>query len=171
MDLVPVKKSTLATWCRDIELSFDQVEAIKDRTGTKRGESVDTQWQRREQIEQIRGKAISEIAHLAADPLWMAGLVLYWGEGGKVRNNFELANSDSRALKLFINWVRRYHDPAAEFALQINLHADNDEAEAKNHWRETLGLPAKPDSTKHSSNRMAQATARTISPTESAGSR
>ncbi|MGH8952560.1 MAG: hypothetical protein ACRDX9_14175, partial [Acidimicrobiia bacterium] len=31
MDLIPVKKSTLATWCREVKLSEEQVEALRAR--------------------------------------------------------------------------------------------------------------------------------------------
>ncbi len=31
MDLIPVKKSTLATWCRDVRLTEEQWAAIKSR--------------------------------------------------------------------------------------------------------------------------------------------
>jgi hypothetical protein len=168
MDLVPVKKSTLATWCRDVALSADQIAAIKERRGTTQGESVDTQWRRRLEVEQIRRTATGETDLLQKDPFWLAGLVLYWGEGGKVRNSFELANSDPFALRLFINWVRRYHDPAAEFVLHINLHANNDEPAARHFWSQTLDLPEarfhksfiKPEGTGHRKNHLAHGVCR-----------
>ena len=43
MDLIPVKKSTLATWCRDVELTNDQIEAIKLRRAQEPGIPRNTQ--------------------------------------------------------------------------------------------------------------------------------
>lgn len=44
MNLIPVKKSTLATWCRDVKLTEEQYAAIRRRTGSRQGIPVDTQW-------------------------------------------------------------------------------------------------------------------------------
>ena len=45
MTLIPVKKSTLATWCREVRLTDEQYAAIKKRSyGSRVGIPVDTQW-------------------------------------------------------------------------------------------------------------------------------
>ena len=139
MELIPVKKSTLATWCRDIELTNYQIAAIKKRRAPEPG-SRDTQWKRREAIAQIRRDARIEARQLMVDPVWVAGVILYWGEGGKSRNDFKLANSDPRALRLFISWVRNYLDSAAGFSLHLHLHEGNDEEAARSFWRQQTGL-------------------------------
>ena len=50
MDLIPVKKSTLATWCRDVRLTEEQCVAIKERTGSRarefRGTPTETRIER-----------------------------------------------------------------------------------------------------------------------------
>ncbi|HUG08033.1 MAG TPA: hypothetical protein VMP13_03950 [Acidimicrobiia bacterium] len=86
MELIPVKKSTLATWCRDVALTQEQIEAIKTRRPSiKRGVPRNTQWRRHEEVKSIREQAILEAHHLASDSLWTAGVAMYWGEGGKPR--------------------------------------------------------------------------------------
>lgn len=55
--MIDVKKSTLATWCRDISLTDEQVRAIIDRTGSRAGIPVDTQRKRRLQIENLKASA------------------------------------------------------------------------------------------------------------------
>ena len=57
MELVPVKKSTLATWCRAIGLTPDQIEAIRERRAQEPGIPRDTQRRRRQEIEAIRAEA------------------------------------------------------------------------------------------------------------------
>ncbi|HLT96183.1 MAG TPA: hypothetical protein VK070_05275, partial [Acidimicrobiia bacterium] len=66
--LIDVKKSTLATWCRDIVLTEAQARAITERTGSRAGIPVDTNWRRRQEIEQIRKRAAAEAETLTADP-------------------------------------------------------------------------------------------------------
>ena len=75
-----------------------------------------------------------------SDTFWVAGTILYWAEGAKTRNHLALNNTDPRALRLFITWVRTYLQPDAAFSLQLHLHEGNDEETAKEHWRNQTGL-------------------------------
>ncbi|MEX1038227.1 MAG: hypothetical protein WDZ96_05160 [Acidimicrobiia bacterium] len=141
MDLIPVKKSTLATWCRDVRLTTEQIEGIKARTDSVKGIPRDTQRKRREEVEQIRARARGEVPWLALDANWVAGAVLYWAEGAKSRNDLSMANTDPRALRLFISWIRAYVKPDAEFRLALHLHEGNDDDTSQDHWRGELNLP------------------------------
>ena len=70
MDLIPVKKSTLATWCREVKLSDEQYREIQERTGSRQGIPVDTQWKRRLVIERIRAEARVQVPELIDQPIW-----------------------------------------------------------------------------------------------------
>jgi hypothetical protein len=140
MDLIPVKKSTLATWCQDVKLTDEQHASIRERTGSREGIPRDTNRKRRAEIEVIRRQARAQVPTLIRDPLWVAGTVLYWAEGAKTRNQLKVANADPRALRLSILWVRMYLDPDADFSLQLHLHEGNDDEAARSHWRSEVGL-------------------------------
>jgi hypothetical protein len=140
MELIPVKKSTLATWCREIRLSDAQVAAIKARRAPQPGIPRNTNNKRLAEIATIRSIARNEAHRLINDPLWVAGIVLYWAQGAKTRNHVSVTNSDARALRLFIRWIRTYVEPNAAFSMHMHLHAGNDEAAARNHWRAETGL-------------------------------
>jgi len=160
MDLIPVKKSTLATWCREVDLSPAQIEAIKARTGSVAGLPRDTNRKRRAEIELIRAEAHDEAGSLITQPLWIAGTVLYWGEGFKTQSQLGMANSDPHALRLFMIWCSEYHLPDTGFRAKLNIHADNDEPAARWWWAEQLSLNlndfnksfVKPDGTGHRKN-------------------
>lgn len=139
--LIDVKKSTLATWCQDIELSTEQAAAIRVRTGSREGVPVDTQWRRRLEVEAIREDAAKEASLLIHDPLWIAGVVLYWAEGAKTRNHLSMANSDPVALRLFISWMRYYLTPDPDFVLLLHLHEGNNDDSARAYWEHELSLP------------------------------
>ena len=97
MELIPAKKSTLATWCGDVRRSDEQIEAlIKRRPSTRRGIPRDTQRKRHREIELIRTQSDLEAEHLIDDPLWTAGLAPYWGEGSKTSRRSELTHQRSR---------------------------------------------------------------------------
>jgi hypothetical protein len=65
--VIPVPKGTLANWSRSVTLTDAQIAAIRDRTGphTQRGIPRDTQWRRREEIEEIR-----RVARAFAGDIW-----------------------------------------------------------------------------------------------------
>ena len=164
MDLIPVKKSTLATWCREVKLTDEQYAEIRERTyGSRLGIPVDTNWKRREEILRIREDARSQVPDLMKDPLWVAGTILYWAEGAKTRNHLRLNNTDPSALRLFLMWIRAFVDPDAQFSIQLHLHEGNDEAAARAHWVAETGLTEanfhqtfiKPAGTGHRKNHLA----------------
>ena len=170
-ELIPVPKATLSYWCRDIRLTDEQVEAIRERVTDRRtGIPVDTQWRRREAVQSIRGDARKEVPLLLADPRWTAGTVLYWAEGAKTKSQLAMANSDPEVLKIFVAWTRLYHNPDAEFTLALHLHEGNDEPAARRYWSSQLELPhakftktfIKQRGTGHRKNRLAWGVCRVV---------
>lgn len=140
--VIPVPRGTLSNWSQEVTLTSAQSDAIKDRVGpeTQRGIPKDTQWKRRLEIESIRSEAKAFAQSHLDDSHFVGGVVLYWGEGAKTRNNLDLTNSDPAALRTFVEWVRSYLDVGAEFVLSMHLHSGNDEGAAKEYWRRTIGL-------------------------------
>ncbi len=163
MELIPVKKSTLATWCRDVGLTEEQWEAMLLRRPPIPGVPRNTQRKRHQEIELIESQAAIEALHLEDDPFWAMGVTLYWAEGSKTNRRLEMAHSEPEALRLIIAWARQFHDPSATFAAAMNLHADNDEQAAKAFWAEELTIDVsrftktfiKPDGTGHRKNHLA----------------
>lgn len=160
--VIPVPKSTLSGWCEAVELTWEQIQAIRDRTASEAGIPRDTQWRRRLEIAAIREAAAGEVVELVNDPLWVAGTTMYWAEGSKTSNRLSLANSDPAALRLFLAWVLRYLVDDADFVLKLNLHHGNDEPAARRFWAFELGLAApefyktfiKPEGTGHRKNHL-----------------
>lgn len=146
-DVVAVPKGTLAGWCRDIVLTDAQVAAIRERTGSPRGIPRDTQRKRRAAVERIRSEARVFAEDHLHDPLFVAGTVLYWGEGAKTDRLLALTNADPAAHRLYIRWTRRFHNVGAEFVLALHLHHGDDEQLARQWWVNELQLD-KPDFTK-----------------------
>lgn len=167
MELIPVKKSTLATWCRDVELTQDQIKGIAIRRTPMPGRSLagtryTTQRPRRLEIELIRSQAKLEAHHLIDDPFWALGVALYWGEGSKTSNKLSLANSDAAVLRTYHGWAEAFLPPNCGWRARLNLHADNDEPAARRWWSAELGVPVdaftksyiKPDGTGHRKNHL-----------------
>jgi hypothetical protein len=139
-EVVPISKSTLSIWCRDVTLSPEQIAAIAHRTGPRVGVHRDTQHRRRDEVLAIRAAARRCATALLQDPFFVAGVALYWGEGGKTKKVLAITNTDPRLLNLFIRWVRRFADSEAEFVLSLHLHAANNVDAAVAYWSEKLDL-------------------------------
>jgi hypothetical protein len=163
MELIPVKKSTLATWCRDIGLTGDQIDAIKSRRpSTNRGVPRNAQRKRHREVELIGAQAALEAEHLIADAFWTAGVSLYWGEGSKTIRRLAMANADPAALRMFKSWSEHYLPPNHGWRAKLNLHADNDELVARRWWSDEVRIPitdftktfVKPDGTGHRKNHL-----------------
>ena len=162
-NVVPAAKSTIAGWCADIVLTPAQAEAIRSRTAGRRGVPRDTQRKRREERASIIERARREAVSKSRDPKWIAGVVLYWGEGFKTENALGLANSDADLVRLFMSWSRTYLDARLTFRAKLNLHAGNDEAAAIAFWCEALTIERddfnktfiKPEGTGHRRNHLA----------------
>ncbi len=160
--VVPAAKSTIAGWCRGIELSPGQIDAIARRTDTKAGIPRDTQWRRHAERAAIIEAARAEAKCRTADPEWVAGVMLYWGEGFKTENALGLANSDADLMRLFMHWSRTHLDSRMEFRAKLNLHAGNDETTATIYWARALSIPTehfnktfiKPEGTGHRRNHL-----------------
>lgn len=108
---VPVTKSTLSLWLREIGLAKRQKQRLtkKKRLGQQKGGRV-----RREQrirlTEEIKEKAAKEIDKISYRELWMIGISLYWAEGSKERNqatSVALGNSDPELIKIFLKWLQK----------------------------------------------------------------
>ena len=162
MSLIPVPKGTLAGWCREIRLTENQGARIQRRNGSQLGVPRNTQRKRHEEIGRIVHEAMLFASNHLDDPFWVAGTVLYWGEGSKAVRRLELTNADPRTLRLFMSWTRRYLDDQPKFVASLNLHADNNELNARRSWASELGLKLtdfnksfiKPEGTGHRKNHL-----------------
>lgn len=96
--------------------------------------------------ESYRQEAIKEFVNLKDDPLFLAGIMLYWGEGEKthVSHRVRLANSDPEIIRIFylflIKVLKIPHDKIAAWLL---LYPDLIDSVQKNFWSKATGIPIK----------------------------
>jgi len=87
--------------------------------------------------ESYREEAISEFAALKNNPLFMAGLMLYWGEGDKKLENGQVAlsNSDPHLIRLFYLFLTKTMNISPEkITVRLLLYPDLIEKVQKNLW-------------------------------------
>jgi transposase-like protein len=144
--LLGVAPSSVSRWVRDIELTPEQHEALRQRNpaynGQRAGQASRSAYalERRKTYQQD-GRALAR----RGDALHAAGCMLYWGEGWKTRDKVQLANSDPEVMRLFLAFLRTYFDvPDEKVRVRCYLYADHVERqrETEAFWLSLLGLPA-----------------------------
>ncbi len=142
-----VAKSTLSLWFRGHDFSI----AIKE-TITAQAQIGHTE--RLRSLNQVRGdtlqayyeKAVREAAvelqTYITNPLFVSGVVAYWGEGDKTTPSIvRLANTDPQMITLFIQFLLTYCDvPKEKIRGALYIYEDLDEATCKDYWSKHTGL-------------------------------
>src|SRR5690348_6552302 len=92
---------------------------------------------RREEFQNKGRERIKE-----GDPLYIAGCMLYWGEGSKDKNSVRFTNSDVAMVVLFKKFLKTSFDVKdKDFVLTINCYTDcHSIDEIKNYWFSNLKL-------------------------------
>lgn len=145
---IPVSKSTLSLWLRDVGLSKKQKQHLTKRklAAMRRGSEANRK-KRLELTEQIKTSARKEINELSNNELWLMGVMLYWAEGSKEKSwsknsPVELINMDPMVLRFFLKWLKAYCGvKKKDLIYTIYIHKNSENvAKAEKHWRKTLNL-------------------------------
>lgn len=92
---------------------------------------------------EARVEARKEMDVLKYNPLFLAGMMLYWGEGDKATKcNVRLANTDPMMLRLFYTFLQQICGaPPTKIAAHVLVYPDLDELEVRKYWSENIGMP------------------------------
>jgi transcriptional regulator with XRE-family HTH domain len=142
---VGVSVSSVSAWVRDIELTPQQHAALQLRNVAynrqRSGTCKQAAKRRAERVSyQDEGRALAR----AADPLYVAGCMLFWAEGGKARNAVRFTNSDPEMVRFFLRFLRTCFEIEDEhIRLTCNLFADHLERqrEIERFWLRVAALP------------------------------
>jgi hypothetical protein len=91
---------------------------------------------------EARQEAVQDFELLKNNPIFIAGISIYWGEGDRAsKNGFRVCNSDSGMIKLFIHFliVICGLDPK-RLRIWLLLYPDLDEKRCKDFWKQSTGL-------------------------------
>lgn len=143
---VPIAKSTVSKWCKNITLTPEQLSALdaksrlaKYTAGLKGAKS--NQIKRAKEIQEIKTIAKSEISLLSKKEFKIAGLMLYWAEGHK-STFVGISNSDPFLIRFMMKWFRQICKiPNSKFRAQLHLHSGQDERQMKKYWSKITNIP------------------------------
>lgn len=144
-----VSKASASNWCRDIELSKEQKEAlnkIKHRgsyIGRMKGAEVNRQ-KKLSSIKKSQEEAEKELSTVSKKELLILGVGLFWGEGSKSGSRFVFINSDPTMVRvMYIILLRVVGISKDRFSatVQINeIHRPRIDI-VLNFWSSLLNLP------------------------------
>ncbi len=142
-----VPKSTLSYWLREMPLSEEKILELR-RKGWRAGEASRerfraTMRQKRESAaRKIYEQQRKRLSGLSRDTFFVAGLMLYLGEGEKTTNSrICLVNTDPRIIKFFIKWMIEFlRIDKDALRSQLQLYENMDLEAEKIFWQTMTGF-------------------------------
>ncbi len=145
---VPVAKSTLSLWLRNIGLAVKQKQRLTEKrlAAAKRGGIAKRNY-RQAITEQIKSKARLDLKSISGRELWLIGIALYWAEGHKAKENnpsvrVRFTNSDPLMIKVYLKWLEKICKISLEnIDFEIYIHETANIEKAKEYWPQVLNVP------------------------------
>lgn len=142
-----LSKSTLSNWLRTVKLNQHQKrkleENIKKNSYNAR---VRSGWTKKklkiEKIRKIFKEAEIEYKKLSNNRLFIVGLTLYWGEGGKKTEMFEFTNSDPNAVLLMMKWLNEFCGVSNDrIKIRLYMHEIYKNENCEDFWSKVINIP------------------------------
>ncbi len=143
-----IPKSTLSDWFSDIKWSNDTKKELTRKANyvaRKRLRLINKarrkMWE--EWREKAREQARKDFPLLKNNPLFIAGLMMYWGEGdSKIKNPFRLSNTDPRMIALYTKFLTKsLNIPKENLRAALILYPDLSEEKCIKFWAKIVGIP------------------------------
>ena len=143
-----VSKSSLSLWLKEVELSEDQkarLAMLKHVGQTKAARTIQARRLTRQRATIYAAR--SQVPELAESELFVAGVALYWAEGGKAKpwrpgEQVSLINSDPDVIRLFLRWLALLGIGLDRLVFTISIHESADLGVAERCWRSVVGEDA-----------------------------
>lgn len=141
-DELGVSKSTLSGWLQHYPLSPERLKELRTNTERQIERIRDTKSRKRSaRLAAVREQVERGISHLSDREILIAGLFLYWGEGGKTKPyTTTISNTDPAMLLFFIHWLELLGVDRNRIRAYVHLYADMDAEKEVKYWSTTLKL-------------------------------
>lgn len=95
--------------------------------------------------EEARAEAAAEFEQLKYNPLFIAGVMLYWGEGDrKTHYQVRITNTDPKMIQLFVVFLRKVCNiPEEKIHGSVLTYPDLNDEECRSYWSAAARVPLK----------------------------
>jgi hypothetical protein len=147
---VPVAKSTLSVWLRDVGLANKQLQRItKKRIEAQKLGAIARKTDRIARAHDTIAAAVTDIGTLSRRELLLVGSALYWAEGSKAKphnisQGLDFGNSDLRMILTYLTWLRLclgVSDDRISLSIYIHESARSRIEDVKRYWLTATDLP------------------------------
>jgi len=145
---VPVAKSTLSVWLREIGLAKRQKQRLTQKRRAAQQKAQEACRDKRIRItKKIKKRASKEVKNISKRDLWLIGICLYWAEGNKQRKSsiserVGLGNSDPNIIKIFIKWLMVVCKiKKSDLDVRLAIHETANVEKAKKFWSRQVKIP------------------------------
>lgn len=142
-----VPKSTLSDWLSPHGWSQNIKEQLRKESIQKTKVNIVELNKARGRVleelyEQAEEEAKKEFERLKYHPLFMAGLMLYWGEGDRAGDEkVRLGNTDSEMLRVFVMFLTDVCQiPHDKLNAQVLVYDDLNNEKCREYWSEKIGV-------------------------------
>lgn len=143
-----IAKSTLADWFKNEPWSREIRNRLSSEVSWLNPKTLEVlvnanrdRWKKKH--EEYRAMAVREFAPLKNDPLFLAGIMLYWGEGEKQPKSsiVRLGNSEPEMLKIFYLFLTKIlKTDTSRISAWLLLYPDLVDSVQKNFWSKATGI-------------------------------
>jgi hypothetical protein len=147
LNKIPVSKSTISHWCRDIVLTREQITHLYQNklTGSIKGSIIGAKKQQETRIiktEKIHNESLKELGTITNRDKFIAGIAFYSAEGTKRDGKCVFANADPNLIEFMMHWFRTFMCvPENKFRCSIWIHDNLHELGAKKYWSNLTKIP------------------------------
>lgn len=138
-----VSKGSLSLWLNKFPLSHEQLDKLQFHNEHRIESFRATMAKKKQKLfdEAVKDQELI-IGNLTEKELYLCGLALYWGEGGKTQYaNLTFANTDPRMIKFFLLWLRQaIHYPDDHIKIKLHLYKDMNIDEETKYWVDVTEL-------------------------------
>ena len=141
-----LSKSTLSLWLRNMPLSEERIKELNSHNPMRIERYRNTMKEKREvRWGNVLDKVSKDIGRLSERELFLAGLFLYWAEGGKTeRFSLTFSNTDPSMVLFFATWMERCLGVnKKDMHIKLHLYKDMDINKYQNFWAKKLKVPRK----------------------------
>ena len=130
--VIPVAKSTLSLWLREVGLSTPQQQAISEKRVEAQKKAARARHDMAvEKRQSIYHASREQIGNLTDREVWLLATMAYWAEGAKEKKHktssgVEFSNMDPRMIRVFVYWLIHIQQvPIKDITFEIYIHENN----------------------------------------------